>query len=84
MRPVSIIGVGMIPFGKYPGKDTAELAGPAILEAMQDAGTERGDIGVVLLDLRLRLADPDPGGLDGSSPDLRAGRFRKSTPPLMR
>jgi benzoylsuccinyl-CoA thiolase BbsB subunit len=46
MRPVSIIGVGMIPFGKCPGKDTAELAGPAILEAMQDAGTERQDIGI--------------------------------------
>lgn len=46
MRPVSIIGVGMIPFGKYPGKDTADLAWPAVKQAMEDAGTDRDDIGI--------------------------------------
>lgn len=41
MREVSVIGAGMIRFGKFPEKTLADLARPAVLEALADAGTER-------------------------------------------
>ena len=44
MREVAIIGVGMHPFGKFPEKSIKELALPAILEAVKDAGVSLKEI----------------------------------------
>jgi acetyl-CoA acetyltransferase len=38
MREVSVIGTGMIPFGKYPTTPFAELPRPAIMQAVRDSG----------------------------------------------
>ncbi|MBW1818936.1 MAG: thiolase family protein, partial [Deltaproteobacteria bacterium] len=38
MREVCIIGVGMIPFGKFPDKSIEDLGATAVLEAIEDAG----------------------------------------------
>lgn len=38
MRGVSVVGVGMIPFGKYPAKSLADLGWPAVKAALGDAG----------------------------------------------
>jgi acetyl-CoA acetyltransferase len=38
MRGVSVIGVGMIPFGKYPDRKLADLGWPAVKAAIRDAG----------------------------------------------
>ena len=38
MRGVSIIGVGMIPFGKYPDRSLADLGWPAVKAALADSG----------------------------------------------
>src|SRR5262249_29325955 len=40
MNGVSVVGVGMIPFGKYPEKNIADLGWPAVKAAIKDAGTE--------------------------------------------
>jgi acetyl-CoA acetyltransferase len=40
MKGVSVIGVGMIPFGKYPEKNTVDLGWPAVKAALKDAGIE--------------------------------------------
>ncbi|WP_205042038.1 thiolase family protein [Rhodoligotrophos defluvii] len=40
MRGVSVIGVGMIPFGKYPERKLADLGWPAVKAAIADAGLE--------------------------------------------
>jgi acetyl-CoA acetyltransferase len=40
MKGVSVIGVGMIPFGKYPDKNIADLGWPAVKAALKDAGIE--------------------------------------------
>jgi acetyl-CoA acetyltransferase len=40
MSGVAVIGVGMIPFGKYPGKTISDLAWPAVKAAVADAGIE--------------------------------------------
>ncbi len=40
MRGVSVVGVGMIPFGKYPEKKLADLGWPAVKAAIRDAGVE--------------------------------------------
>jgi acetyl-CoA acetyltransferase len=40
MSGVSVIGVGMIPFGKYPDKNIADLGWPAVKAAIKDAGIE--------------------------------------------
>jgi benzoylsuccinyl-CoA thiolase BbsB subunit len=37
MNGVSVIGVGMIPFGKYPEKNIADLGWPAVKAAIRDA-----------------------------------------------
>ena len=37
MREVSIIGVGMVPFGKFPERSLADLAWPAVKQALSDA-----------------------------------------------
>lgn len=41
MRGVSVVGVGMIPFGKYPDKSLADLGWPAVKAALADAGIDR-------------------------------------------
>jgi len=40
MTGVSVVGVGMIPFGKYPEKNIADLGWPAVKAAIKDAGIE--------------------------------------------
>jgi benzoylsuccinyl-CoA thiolase BbsB subunit len=45
MREVRVIGTGMIRFGKYPEKTLADLAWPAVLQALAEAGVERRDVG---------------------------------------
>jgi len=40
MSGVSVVGVGMIPFGKYPDKNIADLGWPAVKAAIKDAGIE--------------------------------------------
>lgn len=44
MREVSVIGVGMRAFGKYPDLTLAEIAWPAVKLAVQDSGIDRRDI----------------------------------------
>ena len=44
MRDVSVIGVGMVPFGKFPEKTLADIAWPAVKQAIEDAGIEKADI----------------------------------------
>lgn len=40
MREVSVIGAGMVRFGKYPDRSLAEIAWPAVRDAIADAGIE--------------------------------------------
>jgi benzoylsuccinyl-CoA thiolase BbsB subunit len=40
MSGVSVVGVGMIPFGKYPDKNIADLGWPPVKAAIKDAGLE--------------------------------------------
>jgi acetyl-CoA acetyltransferase len=40
MKGVKIIGVGMIPFGKYPEKNIADLGWPAVKAAIKDANID--------------------------------------------
>ena len=44
MREVSVIGVGMIPFGKYREKTLADIAWPAVKQAIGDSGVKKTDI----------------------------------------
>jgi acetyl-CoA acetyltransferase len=44
MREVRVIGTGMIRFGKYPEKTLADIAWPAVLQALAEAGVERRQI----------------------------------------
>ncbi len=44
MREVAVIGVGMIPFGKYPDRSLADLGWPAVKAALKDAGIERKQV----------------------------------------
>jgi benzoylsuccinyl-CoA thiolase BbsB subunit len=46
MREVSVIGVGMVPFAKYRDRTLAEIAWPAVKQAIDDAGVEKKDIQV--------------------------------------
>lgn len=45
MPGVSVIGVGMIPFGKYPERKLADLGWPAVKAAIADAGIDPKKIG---------------------------------------
>ena len=47
MREVSVIGADMIRFGKYPEATYADLARPAVLDALRDAGAQREDVQVL-------------------------------------
>ncbi|HEX3483785.1 MAG TPA: beta-ketoacyl synthase N-terminal-like domain-containing protein, partial [Micropepsaceae bacterium] len=40
MSGVSVIGVGMIPFGKYPDTNIADLGWPAVKAAIKDANID--------------------------------------------
>src|SRR5260370_33819213 len=40
MNGVSVIGVGMIPCGRYPDKNIADIGWPAVKAAIKDAGIE--------------------------------------------
>jgi len=40
MKCVSVIGVGMIPFGKYPDTNITDLGWPAVKAAIKDAGID--------------------------------------------
>ena len=44
MRAVSVIGVGMTPFGKFPDRNTRELGAQAIREALKDCTIPREKI----------------------------------------
>jgi acetyl-CoA acetyltransferase len=45
-REVMIVGVGLHPFGRFPGKDLASLALDAVVEALKDSGVRWKDIPV--------------------------------------
>jgi acetyl-CoA acetyltransferase len=45
MSEVYIVGVGMTPFGKYPGKSVKALTREAVQAALGDAGLQQQDIG---------------------------------------
>ncbi len=45
MREVSIIGTGMMRFGKYLGTGLVDLAWPVVKQAITEAGIEKEDIG---------------------------------------
>jgi len=40
MKGVNVIGIGMIPFGKYPEKNIADLGWPAVKAAIKDANID--------------------------------------------
>jgi acetyl-CoA acetyltransferase len=40
MKGVSVVGVGMIPFGKYPETNITDLGWPAVKAAIKDAGID--------------------------------------------
>lgn len=44
MRGVSVIGVGMIPFGKYLDRSLADIGWPAVKAAISDAGIKAANI----------------------------------------
>jgi len=44
MTGVSVLGVGMIPFGKYPSVSIVDLAWPAVKMAIKDSGVKPADI----------------------------------------
>lgn len=43
-RRVAIIGVGIVPFDKYENESVEEIARPAVIAALRDAGLGRADI----------------------------------------
>ena len=45
MREVAIIGAGLVPFGKYPEKTLADIAWPAVKQAIEDSGIHKKEIG---------------------------------------
>lgn len=47
MRDVVIVGADMVPFGRFRDRTTAQLAAPAVLGAMRDAGVDRADVDAV-------------------------------------
>ena len=44
MRDVSVIGVGMVRFAKQPDRTLAEIAWPAVKQAIDDSGVAKADI----------------------------------------
>jgi benzoylsuccinyl-CoA thiolase BbsB subunit len=48
-RRVGIIGVGLTPFENYPDTPVEDIARPAVVAAMRDAGISRDDIGAAFI-----------------------------------
>jgi acetyl-CoA acetyltransferase len=46
MREVCVVGTSMIAFGRYPDRDYTQLAVPAVVGALKDAGATKADIEV--------------------------------------
>ena len=44
LRDVLVVGTGMVPFARYPEKTLADLAWPAVLAALREAGFNQGDV----------------------------------------
>lgn len=44
MREVAIIGAGLVPFGKYPEKTLADIAWPAVKQAVEESGLKKTEI----------------------------------------
>jgi acetyl-CoA acetyltransferase len=44
MRDVVVIGAGLVPFRKYPEKTVADIAWPAVKQAIEDSGLGKKDI----------------------------------------
>ena len=44
LRPVAVIGTGIVSFGKFPDLSVPHLARPAVMEAMKESGLARSDI----------------------------------------
>ena len=44
MREVVVIGAGLVPFRKYPEKTVADIAWPAVKQAIEDSGLGKKDI----------------------------------------
>jgi acetyl-CoA acetyltransferase len=47
LRHVSVVGTGMIRFGRYPGANISQLAAPAVIEAIDEACIDRRRIGAI-------------------------------------
>ena len=47
MREVAVVGVGMHPWGKFPGKALADLSREAVTAALQDAGLQWREVQAV-------------------------------------
>lgn len=41
LRPVSVLGTGIVPFAKYPATSAPRIARPAVLEALRECGLPR-------------------------------------------
>lgn len=59
MRKVSVIGTGMVKFGKYNDVSLADIGWPAVLQAMNDAGLKPGDVNAFFCGTG--LSGPMPG-----------------------
>ncbi|MEX3967527.1 thiolase family protein [Paraburkholderia sp. EG286B] len=47
LRSVSVVGTGMVRFGRFPEVSLPQLAAPAVIEALDEAGIDRPRIGAI-------------------------------------
>ena len=47
LRSVSVVGTGMIRFGRFPEVSLSQLAAPAVIEALEESGLERQRVGAL-------------------------------------
>lgn len=64
MADVSIIGVGMHPFGRFPGKSALDMGAEALNSALRDAGVSWSDVQIGFA-----------GSLEVSNPDSIVGKM---------
>ncbi|MGW0043307.1 thiolase family protein [Rhodococcus sp. NPDC003348] len=64
MAGVSIIGVGMHPFGRFPGKSALDMGAEALRSALSDAGVTWSDVQIAFA-----------GSLEVSNPDSIVGKM---------
>lgn len=64
MQNVSIIGVGMHPFGRFPGKSALDMGAEALRVALADAGVTWSDVQIAFA-----------GSLEVSNPDSIVGKL---------